>query len=351
VIYTDLSDVILNDPNYKKFFHKRNNLGRPVEVKSYYCIFKLLSTYPRENDRKFFEKTFDIGNQIYMDKLHPIKDRAVNNSLTDFSKRSSNIRGGQNKPEPKLIVIDSSDSSSDVVELIESPLPPRKSKNEVEIVNLISDDDEEPEVILQEMETKKLLQANHPPETSTNQEKHSESLLATTNETKQSSAVELEMTADDKPKTPTKKMNKFIDFGQTESTSVEEYLITNHKAVDKSTEENRVVLQDDTKIVPQKATIEIAVDQIRFKPGETTKKASILQNSSQEKYSPPPSKKAKFIDFGDYEVKKEKAKFIDFGAEDITEPLSEQNIFPVPMHSKLNEEVTKKLVQTVFNYR
>ena len=105
VIYTDLSDVILNDPNYKKFFHKRNNLGRPVEVKSYYCIFKLLSTYPRENDRKFFEKTFDIGNQIYMDKLHPIKDRAVNNSLTDFSKRSSNIRGGQNKPEPKLIVI------------------------------------------------------------------------------------------------------------------------------------------------------------------------------------------------------------------------------------------------------
>ena len=104
VIYTDLSDVIMNDPNYKKFFSKRNTLGSPVEVKSYYCIFKLLSTYARENDRKFFEKTFDIGNQIYMDKLHPIKDRAVKKSSIDFSKRSANIRR-QNKQEPKLIVI------------------------------------------------------------------------------------------------------------------------------------------------------------------------------------------------------------------------------------------------------
>ena len=211
--------------------------------------------------------------------------------------------------------------------------PPPKSKNEVEIVNLISDDDEE--------EAKKLPKVT-PPET--NLEKHSE-LPATSNETKKSFSVELKMTEEDKPKTPTKKTtNKFIDFGQTESTTLEECLVTNdHKVIEKSTKD-RV----ETKIVPEKTTEEFTSNQSKKVvssssklPGETTKRATSLQNSSQEKYSSPPSKKAKFIDFGDYEVKKEKAKFIDFGAEDITEPFTEQNIFPVPMHSKFNEVVQK----------
>ena len=216
------------------------------------------------------------------------------------------------------------------MELIDES-PPPKSKNEVEIVNLISDDDEE--------EAKNLPRVN-PPEN--NLEKHSES-LATSNEAKKSFAVELKMTEEDKPKTQTKKTtNKFIDFGQTESTTLKECLVINdHKVIEKSTKE-------ETKIVPEKTTEEFTSNQSKQEvssssklPGETTKRATSLQNSSQEKYSSPPSKKAKFIDFGDYEVKKEKAKFIDFGAEDITEPFTEQNIFPVPMHSKFNEVVQK----------
>ena len=226
------------------------------------------------------------------------------------------------------------------MELIDESPPPKSKKNEVEIVNLISDDDEE-----EAKEAKKLPKVN-PPET--NLEKHSES-LATSNETKKSFAVELKMTEEDKPKTPTKKTtNKFIDFGQTEteSTTLEECLVTNdHKVIEKSTRDC-VVLQE-TKIVPEKTTEEFTSNQSKQVvsssklPGKTTKKATSLQNLSQEKYSSPPSKKAKFIDFGDYEVKKEKAKFIDFGAEDITEPFTEQNIFPVPMHSKFNEVVQK----------
>ena len=191
------------------------------------------------------------------------------------------------------------------MELTESP-PPPKYRNEVEIVNLISDDDEEPEVGVSEMETNKIPKAIPALETPYNQGKHLDK-AATIYEPKQSS-VELK-TTEAKPKTtPTKKTNQFIDFGQTESNSVEECVITNHKPIE-------------------------------------TRKSS-LQNSTYENYSPPASKKTKFLDFDDYKVKKEKAKFIDFGSEDITEQsFSEQNIFPVPINSKLNEEYSKKVVQ------
>ena len=207
------------------------------------------------------------------------------------------------------------------MELTESP-PPPKYRNEVEIVNLISDDDEEPEVGVSEMETNKIPKAIPALETPYNQGKHLDK-AATIHEPKQSS-VELK-TTEAKPKTTlTKKTNQFIDFGQTESNSVEECVITNHKAIEKSTE-NRVVIQG-TKIVPLKTT-----------------ERTIL---NYENYSPPASKKTKFLDFDDYKVKKEKAKFIDFGSEDITEQsFSEQNIFPVPINSKLNEEYSKKVVQ------
>ena len=191
------------------------------------------------------------------------------------------------------------------MELTESP-PPPKYRNEVEIVNLISDDDEEPEIGVSEMETNKIPKAIPALETPYNQGKHLDK-AATIHEPKQSS-VELK-TTEAKPKTtPTKKTNQFIDFGQTESNSVEECVITNHKPIE-------------------------------------TRKSS-LQNSTYENYSPPASKKTKFLDFDDYKVKKEKAKFIDFGSEDITEQsFSEQNIFPVPINSKLNEEYSKKVVQ------
>ena len=219
------------------------------------------------------------------------------------------------------------------MELTESP-PPPKYRNEVEIVNLISDDDEEPEVGVSEMETNKIPKAIPALETPYNQGKHLDK-AATIHEPKQSS-VELK-TTEAKPKTtPTKKTNQFIDFGQTESNSVEECVITNHKAIEKSTE-NHVVIQG-TKIVPLKTT-----DQSKL-PIETRK--SSLQNSTYENYSPPASKKTKFLDFDDYKVKKEKAKFIDFGSEDITEQsFSEQNIFPVPINSKLNERYSKKVAQ------
>ena len=185
------------------------------------------------------------------------------------------------------------------MELTESP-PPPKYRNEVEIVNLISDDDEEPEIGVSEMETNKIPKAIPALETPYNQGKHLDK-AATIHEPKQSS-VELK-TTEAKPKT-----TPFIDFGQTESNSVEECVITNHKPIE-------------------------------------TRKSS-LQNSTYENYSPPASKKTKFLDFDDYKVKKEKAKFIDFGSEDITEQsFSEQNIFPVPINSKLNEEYSKKVVQ------
>ena len=41
VIYTDLSDDVLEDLNFKKFIKKRESLGNAVIVRSYYCIFKL----------------------------------------------------------------------------------------------------------------------------------------------------------------------------------------------------------------------------------------------------------------------------------------------------------------------
>ena len=61
VIYTDLSDDVLEDLNFKKFIKKRESLGNAVIVRSYYCIYKLLKDYPRDKDREYFEKYYDVN--------------------------------------------------------------------------------------------------------------------------------------------------------------------------------------------------------------------------------------------------------------------------------------------------
>ena len=112
-------------------------MGKPVLVKSYFLIFKLLTTLARDNDRKFFENVFDVTNHILMDKLHPIELRC---SKTGTSKSAPSVR----RKDPKeIIVIDSSDESDDDdIQMIESGPVPVPMKN-VETIDLISSDEED----------------------------------------------------------------------------------------------------------------------------------------------------------------------------------------------------------------
>merc|ERR1711981_408900 len=99
VIYTDLSDDVLEDLNFKKFTKKRESLGNAVIIRSYYCIFKLLTTYPRDKDREYFEKTFDVQNTILMNKLHPIFARKGSSFIMNNKLRSVRSQ----KPESDVI--------------------------------------------------------------------------------------------------------------------------------------------------------------------------------------------------------------------------------------------------------
>ena len=79
VIYTDLS--ILDDPFFMIFAAKQKKLvkgksdKRYIPIRSYYNIFKLLSSYPTIKQTRDFKNTFDSKNLTLMNRLHPPQNR------------------------------------------------------------------------------------------------------------------------------------------------------------------------------------------------------------------------------------------------------------------------------------
>ena len=144
-------------------------MGKPVLVKSYFLIFKLLTTLARDNDRKFFENVFDVSNHILMDKLHPIELRRSKNETL---KSAPSVR----RIDPKVIVIDDSseDSDDDDIQMIESGPVPIPMKN-IETIDLISSDEED-QVKVKEKESNE--SGNSVVEESFSKEKYEESIVA-----------------------------------------------------------------------------------------------------------------------------------------------------------------------------
>ena len=103
-----------------------------------------MTTYPRDKDREYFEKTFDVQNTILMNKLHPIFARKRSSFIMNNKLRSVRSQ----KPESDVIEISSGDNDSSDIEMIEDgpvPIPKR------EIISLVSSDEDA------DMETQKEL--------------------------------------------------------------------------------------------------------------------------------------------------------------------------------------------------
>ena len=98
-------------------------------------ILFLVTTYPRDKDREYFEKTFDVQNTILMNKLHPIFGRK--RSSFNMNNKLRSVRS--QKPESDVIEISSDDNDSSDIEMIEDgpvPIPKR------EIISLVSSDED-----------------------------------------------------------------------------------------------------------------------------------------------------------------------------------------------------------------
>ena len=73
VIYTD--GVLHDNPELQSFVQARlaHGANRPLQVLSYFSIFKIVQSYPRFNsDQALFFRQFDVNNLDLMEKLHPV---------------------------------------------------------------------------------------------------------------------------------------------------------------------------------------------------------------------------------------------------------------------------------------
>ena len=142
-IYTDVSELIMNDPDFKKFVVRRKELDKPVVMKSYMVIFKVLTTLTKdENMRATIDRIYDINveepqNQSdNINRIHPPQLRRNFKVTADHKKVLHPVR--RKKQEPQEIVIGDSSSDSDIDEI---EIVGMKAGTHT-VINLASDDDE-----------------------------------------------------------------------------------------------------------------------------------------------------------------------------------------------------------------
>ena len=75
VIYTDMSDAVLKNPDFLDYVRRRDLAGRSVKIRSFYCIFNVIKMYPGESERAEIEANFDVINEANMLKFHPLISR------------------------------------------------------------------------------------------------------------------------------------------------------------------------------------------------------------------------------------------------------------------------------------
>ena len=252
-------------------------MGKPVLVKSYFLIFKLLTTLARDNDRKFFENVFDVSNHILMDKLHPVELRR---SKIEMSKSAPSVR----RIDPKVIVIDDSseDSDDDDIQMIESGPVPIPMKN-IETIDLISSDEED-QVKVKEKESNE--SGNSVVEESFSKEKYEESIVA---------------------------VDKVMDDGGSSvkpDETGEKMVIAEEEIQERNVTESS---HDEPKAI-ENAISDSNVESFESQPQIPQEEPKEVQNDKSEELPPP--KKPRFVNIGSLKPKtddQQKSKFFNVG--------------------------------------
>ena len=252
-------------------------MGKPVLVKSYFLIFKLLTTLARDNDRKFFENVFDVSNHILMDKLHPIELRRSKNETL---KSAPSVR----RIDPKVIVIDDSseDSDDDDIQMIESGPVPIPMKN-IETIDLISSDEED-QVKVKEKESNE--SGNSVVEESFSKEKYEESIVA---------------------------VDKVMDDGGSSvkpDETGEKMVIAEEEIQERNVTESS---HDEPKAI-ENAISDSNVESFESQPQIPQEEPKEVQNDKSEELPPP--KKPRFVNIGSLKPKmddQQKSKFFNVG--------------------------------------
>ena len=124
--------------SFKIFREKRINLKAEIVLISWKIIFQFLSSYPQGQDKLYLEQQFDCKNAVYMEKIHPYKERKKRGTNFDIPLA---VRSA--KKEPELYDISSGSESSDL-EVIETegPIPQPKEGKIIEYAEISSSDDD-----------------------------------------------------------------------------------------------------------------------------------------------------------------------------------------------------------------
>ena len=143
-IYTDVSELIMNDPDFKNFVARRKELGKPVVMKSFMVIFKVLTTcYPDEKMRATIDRIYDINveepqkQSVNIDRIHPPQLRRNFKVTADHKRILLPVRRKKQEPQEIVIGDSSSESDNDEIEII------GMKAGSHTIINLSSSDDDD----------------------------------------------------------------------------------------------------------------------------------------------------------------------------------------------------------------
>ena len=133
-----MSDYIFQDKSFKIFREKRINLKAEIVLISWKIIFQFLSSYPQGQDKLYLEQQFDCKNAVYMEKIHPYKERKKRGTNFDIP---LSVRSAKKVPEIYDISSGSESSDLEVIET-EGPIPQPKEGKIIEYAEISSSDDD-----------------------------------------------------------------------------------------------------------------------------------------------------------------------------------------------------------------
>ena len=109
IVYTD--DVLSAYPALQKFYDDRKDSGKPLKVSSYFGLFKVVQSGPKNvQEREAIASQFDVSNLTLMAKLHP-------NIKLSLARQDFNAPKRQAKDI--CITIASSDEEDDDIQIVD----------------------------------------------------------------------------------------------------------------------------------------------------------------------------------------------------------------------------------------